>query len=133
MSFPYNDGKKDRFGDPSKIDRVLEAYANNNLRGLLEQTGSPNPELSMPAWEGLHAGIRAAFELDAFDVATGTGATEDFCFSLLESFQEWKAKKKASIGMPPTSSQPTDGTAPLPPDVSQQEGPRISVTDLTST
>lgn len=133
MSFPYNDGSKDRFGDPSKIDRILEAYANNNLRGLLEQTASPNPELSLPAWESLYAAIRAAFELSPYDPATGLGSTEDFCFSLLESFLDWKDKKKANGGNLPTSSQPTDGQPPVPPDVSQREGPKIFVTDLGST
>ena len=114
----YHDGEKERFGDPWRIERLLDAHAGGDFDALIDQTKSPNTDISCPAFDQLYTAIRVAFDLKPFDATTGQGATEEFCHDLYKKFRDWQDKKKANTETPPTTQQPMVGTPPSPPAAS---------------
>ena len=110
--FQYNDGTKTRFGDPTRIERLLNAHSGGSIYDVQERSKSPNPELADQAHDVLHMAICAAFELEPFNAATGTGTTEEFRNTLLEAFGNWRSKKKATTDLPPRSPTTSAGRPP---------------------
>lgn len=113
--FPYNDGEKDRFGDPMRIERLLDTTAGGSFAKLLQLALSENPDISNPATDRELLCIQTAFEIKPFDPLTGQGTTEEFQFNLYDEFLRWRDKKKANGDSPPSLPTPTVGTPPAPP------------------
>lgn len=129
--FPYNDGKQDRFGDPMRIERVLESHCGGSLYDLMQRSKSENPDLANPATDQILEAICKAFELEPFNAATGTGTTEEFQLALLDQFADWRSKKKANIDLPPNSPTtsvgvPFSGPKPYQPMPSREKSATVS-------
>lgn len=114
--FPYHDGVQERFGDPLRIDRLLNTYLGGDRKGAMQRINSPAPEIAVPAMEKLLNAISQAFGIPRFDDKTGEGVgTEDVLRGTLNKFLDWMIVKKKNIGTLPMSA-PTS-PAPLSPQV----------------
>lgn len=117
---PYNDGAKDVYADPLRVHRLLVNELKGQHREVLAASRSQSNEIAFPAIERLIAAVRVAFDMTPWDVATGTGATEDDCFNVLDQFLEWQDKKKESAETSPTSRPSSDGDSSATATTSSQ-------------
>lgn len=105
--YPYNDGIKDRFGDPMRINRLLFLHMDGDCKGLMAKSKDILPEIAIPAMEKVLDAGRQAFELVRFDPTTGEGVTESRILDLIYGFWAWCNSQKKSTAPLPTSPAPT--------------------------
>lgn len=108
---PYPSGRKGEllYGDPLKIYRRLVHYLDGDPNTVLENTHDDKPEpVRFEATERVVDAVIRSFDLKPFDPATGEGATEDDCFTILDVYQEWLEGEEKAAEKTPMSQPPTD-------------------------
>jgi hypothetical protein len=125
--FQYHDGEKQRWGDPMAIRRRLVLACGGSFQrlwedyfpdlskvGLPPEEGGLTPERAASlllaratAGEKFLPAVRQAFQMVAFDEATGAGATEQHCEDAARAFGQFCEDAKKKLGNSATSSAPT--------------------------
>jgi hypothetical protein len=95
LVFKYQVRGADRFADPLEVRRRMVRGGKGEIDQILADCYNEAPQFlmaSLDAQEKRLAIARAAFDLPAFDPATGEGVTEAEVIFVLESFLEWLEK-----------------------------------------
>ncbi len=116
---PYFDGQRERYADPIRVKRVLNALLGGDTQKAVERTCHEVPQVAIEAMDRLVEAACLALELVPFDSATGQGMNE---ISVIETYNAYIAfvKKKSVIGQgtqtwpTATESPPSDSLANSP-------------------
>jgi hypothetical protein len=96
--------------------RALGGDPEPTLKAACAEGDSPADRLRrLDAEEKLAAAARTAFDLPAFDPATGQGCMEDECLDVLWDWLAWLQKKSVTTAPTPTSppsTAPASSTCP---------------------
>lgn len=109
--FQYWNGERGVFGDPLLICHHLTIECDGDIDAVYKLAQSENALQSIPAQWRLIAAARKAFKMIPHCEETNAGANNEIVYSVLESFNNWWAKKKASTDNSPTLPPPTDSPA----------------------
>lgn len=94
--FPFPDGS--RFADPIRVERRLAVACDGDVNNVLRLGQSDNPDQAQQYIDVWLVAIAFAFEVQAFDQATGSGLGEEALMDLYDSFLDWKEKKNLTSG-----------------------------------
>lgn len=83
-----------KFYDPMRLHRDLAKELGGYPNKVQEASQSEDPGTSIPAVDQLVAAARKAFGLEAFDQATGKGATDEDALMALDEFCAFMQAKK---------------------------------------
>ena len=93
---PYNNGKKEVYGDPLKIYRILLKELDGDPNRYYENTLSPDPIIYSTAIEKISLAVQKAFDVLPFSEENPKGLTEEESLALVNNFNDWFNKKKMS-------------------------------------
>ncbi len=116
-----------RYADPFRVRRKLNQLLGgpSGAAQVVKLWESPLPEEALPAAELLLGAIREAFDLPAFDPATGQGVGEEDLVALWAAWNEWCRDQKKTAATSPTGSTPSPGPDP-PPASAPREPPWLA-------
>ena len=109
---PYFDGQRMRLGDPSKIRRYMVRACGGQPGALLKSIQNPDtPEaLKFEQTKQILDAAHFAFELHAFDEASGAGVLEKDVWATIKAFVAFCKKKSPILKSSATCSQPMEAS-----------------------
>lgn len=109
--FSFTIGGKTIFADPLELwQRVTAAFDGSDPDQLVQQSQSDAPGEKLAGTLALADKIRAAFELPAFDRATGDGVGIADCIRVWNEYWTWVAQKKMPSASESTSASASPGS-----------------------
>lgn len=112
---PYFNGVQQVYGDPIRLHRrLIHGLSGEQAQVLSDIRNKEAPEqVRFEATERFLAASVFAFELAAFDPATGQGMQENAVLALAKDFLGWIKKKEPSTPTAPTCAPPIQDTSPV--------------------